>query len=232
MNSDLQVGRIYLSLSAIMEESAMQGLDGCVIRRTFRAGDTVLLNGDTMGYLYYLAKGRVRAEKSSISGGERTFSYISAGYFVCEAVFFAHSTSVGSVVAETPCEIWSFSENYVYTRLFKEHPEIALHIIRSLSMKMVGLYQHVNDLTMHQPQKALAQLLLPWIEEQGVMDKDGSILLKAHMTHQQLADLLGLHRVTVTKTLNELKRLGVLTKDTKAWHIYDQTYLQNVLEED
>ncbi len=232
MASDLQIGRIYLSLSAIMEDSAMEGLEGCVIRRTFRAGETVLLNGDTMGYLYYLAKGRVRAEKGSLSGGERTFSYISAGYFICEAVFFAHSVSVGSVVAETPCEIWSFSETYVYNRLFHEHPEIALHIIRSLSMKMVGLYQHVNDLALHQPQKALAQFLLPWIAEQGQAAEDDSILLSAHMTHQQLADLLGLHRVTVTKMLNELRRLGVLSKDTKAWHIYDLAYLQNLLDEE
>lgn len=231
MSSDLQVGRIYLSLSAIMEKSAMQGLELCVVRRTFRKGEVVLLNGDTLGHLYYLARGRVRADKSSITGGDRTFSYINAGYFICEAVFFAHTASIGAVVAETACEIWSFSETYVYNRLFKEHPEIALHIIQSLSMKMVGLYQHVNDLTVRQPQKALAQFLLPWIEDEGAVQKDGHILLKAHMTHQQLADLLGLHRVTVTKMLNELRVQGILTKDTKAWHIYDQQYLQKLIDE-
>lgn len=231
MNSDLQIGRIYLSLSAIMETSAMEGLEQCVVRRSFRANDTVLFNGDGMDYLCYLAKGRVRAEKGSAGGGERTFSYINAGYFICEAVFFAHSVSVGTVVAETACEIWSFSEAYVYNRLFQEHPEIALHIIRSLSMKMVGLYQHVNDLTVHQPRKALAQLLLPWLAEAGVRQSDGHILLKARMTHQQLADLLGLHRVTFTKMLNELSAEGILTKDTKAWHVYDWEYLNQLLDD-
>ena len=231
MNNDLQIGRIYLSLSAIMEKSAMQGLDQCVVRKTFQKGEVVLLNGDTLGALYYLAKGRVRAEKSHIIGGDRTFSYINAGYFICEAVFFAHTVSVGAVVAETACEIWSFSEAYVYERLFKEHPEIALHIIQSLSMKMVGIYQHINDLTVHQPQKALAQFLLPWIEDEGIVQKDGHIVIKAHMTHQQLADILGLHRVTVSKMLSQLRAQGILAKDTRAWHIYDQQYLQDILDE-
>lgn len=231
MDSDLQVGRIYLSLNAIMENSVIEGLEHCVVRRTFRAGEVLLLCGDTLEHLYYLAKGRVRTENNHVTGGDRTFSYVNAGYFICEAVFFAHSSSVGSVMAETDCEVWSFSERYVYDRLFKEHPEIALHIIQSLSMKMIGIYQHVNGLTVHQPPKALAQLLLPWIDEQGGRQSDGHILLKAHITHQQLADLLGLHRVTVTKLLSAWRAQGILVKDTKAWHIYDRQYLEDLLEE-
>ena len=60
MDSDLQVWRIYLSLNAIMENSVIEGLEHCVVRRTFRAGEVLLLCGDTLEHLYYLAKGRVR----------------------------------------------------------------------------------------------------------------------------------------------------------------------------
>lgn len=229
MHHDLQIGRLYLSLQAIMETSAIEGVADCVNRLHFRKGETILHEGDTLQHLYYLAKGRVRAVNNN-TDTEKTFSYISAGYFICEAAFFAKSTNIGLLVAETSCEIWSFSERYVYEQLLQQHPEIALHIIRSLSIKMVGIYHHVNDLTTRQPHKALAQLLLPWMEEQGVLQTDGSYILNLALTHQQLADLLGLHRVTVTKTLNEWKQQGILTKNRKDWHIYQPDYLQQLLE--
>ena len=176
MDNDLQIGRLYLSLSTLVEAGVIQGVADCVNRLHFRAGETILREGDTLSALYYLAQGRVRADKSSV-GEEKVFSYISAGYFLCEAAFFAKSANVGSLVAETACEIWSFSQRYVYEQLLSEHPEIALHIIRSLSVKMVGMYHHVNDLTVRQPEKALAQLLLPWVAEQGVRQPDGSYRL-------------------------------------------------------
>lgn len=230
MDNDLQIGRLYLSLSTLVETSVIQGVADCVNRLHFQAGETILREGDTLSALYYLAQGRVRADKSSV-GEEKVFSYISAGYFLCEAAFFAKSVNVGSLVAETACEIWSFSQRYVYEQLLSEHPEIALHIIRSLSVKMVGMYHHVNDLTVRRPEKALAQLLLPWVAEQGVRQPDGSYRLAVALTHQQLADLLGLHRVTVTNTLNALKSKGVLLKERKVWLIYDLAYLRRLAEE-
>lgn len=230
MENDLQIGRLFLSLHAIMETSGMEDVADCVNRLQFRAGETILHEGDPMQSLYYLARGRVRVIKCNACE-EKVFSYISAGYFICEAAFFAKSNNIGLLVAETACEIWSFSARYVYEQLLREHPEVSLHIIRSLSVKMVGIYHHVNDLSVRQPKKALAQLLLPWIAQEGVLQRDGSYLLTIPLTHQQLADLLGLHRVTVTKTLNEWKHEGVLSKERKIWRIYKAEELQRILEE-
>lgn len=230
MEHDLQIGRLYLSLQAIMETTVIEGVADCVNRLHFGAGEIILHEGEPLKHLYYLAKGRVRAVNRN-TDAEKTFSFVSAGYFICEAAFFAKSTNIGLLAAETSCEIWSFSERYVYQQLFQEHPEVALHIIRSLSIKMVGIYHHVNDLTLRQPHKALAHLLLPWIEEQGILQTDGSYKLNVALTHQQLADLLGLHRVTVTNTLNELKQQGILVKNRKTWQIYQPDYLRQLLDD-
>lgn len=230
MEKELQIGRLYLRLNAIMTSDPEQ-LNGCVNRLSFQPGEVIAGYGDTLDHLYYLAKGKVRAFNLNAAGEEKTFSYINAGYFLCEAVFFAKGSNTGTLVAESACEIWSFSENYVYQQLFTQHPEIALHIIRSLSVKMMGIYSHVNELTIRQPEKAIAQLLLPWIEEQGALQDNGEYVLDIAITHQQIADLLGLHRVTVTKTLNTLQRKGIMKKEAKRWHIYDVSYLQTVLDD-
>ena len=60
----------------------------------------------------------------------------------------------------------------------------------------------------HSVSEKLARLLLQWSSDGRVTD--GSIRLKISLTHEEMAQLIGTTRETVTRTLSELKKRRVL----------------------
>lgn len=60
----------------------------------------------------------------------------------------------------------------------------------------------------------------------------GGILIKKRITHEDLANITGLSRVTVTNVLNHLDRLKLITKGRRKYTIIDPERLGSFVESD
>ena len=95
-------------------------------RRTYAPDDTIVKEGSTGTALYIILSGRARVERAGTPLGE-----LSAGDFFGELALIEEHPRSATVVAaaETDCLLvpaWEF------TALLKEHPEIAVPIMRAL----------------------------------------------------------------------------------------------------
>jgi CRP-like cAMP-binding protein len=95
-------------------------------RRTYDADDPIVKEGSTGTALYIILSGRARVER----GGE-TIGELGAGEFFGElALIEEHPRSATvTAVTETDCLLFPAWE---FTALLKEHPEIAVPIMRAL----------------------------------------------------------------------------------------------------
>lgn len=229
MDSELQVGQIFLKLNNIMEGD-LERLKPHVSKVYFQEGELIFRYGEQVEQLNYLAKGQIKVVTLNSFGQEKTFSVINAGFFLCDPVFFTQTYNYAMVTAMAPCEVWRFSYDYVMDELCIKHPEIALYLLKTISLKMVGMFNHVNELGMKKPKKAIAHFVCHLVESKGVLKTDGNWWVGIKMTHQQIGDFLGLHRVTVTGTLREMKEEGLLVKSTKGFLILDLKKLHALIE--
>jgi len=60
----------------------------------------------------------------------------------------------------------------------------------------------------HSVSEKLARLLLQWSSDGRVVD--GAIRMKIALTHEEMAQLIGTSRETVTRTLSDFKKQNVL----------------------
>lgn len=80
----------------------------------------------------------------------------------------------------------------------------------------------------HSVSEKLARLLLQWAPDGRVVD--GTIRLKLALTHEEMAQLIGTSRETVTRILSQLKKKGVLDLTGSTLIIKNKAALERMLE--
>jgi CRP-like cAMP-binding protein len=110
--------------------------------------------------------------------------------------------------------------------LLKAHPEVSLLIITSIIRKLRLLGLQVEGLSFLDAQKRVASILLKLMHEVGEPTA-GGILIRKRITHEDLANITGLSRVTVTNVLNYLDRSKLITKGRLRYTIIDRARLES-----
>jgi len=100
-------------------------------------------------------------------------------------------------------------------------PEMAHKLVDLMSERCVHFLHKMETLARKGLIPRLATLLLEKVEN-GVV---------AGMTHKDLADYLGLHRESITATMGELRRAGIVTIERKKIRILQRERLERATQE-
>lgn len=177
--------------------------------RSYAKGQIIYQQGDRADLFYYVRKGRVRIFLSSESGMEKTLTVRERGNVFGEAAFFDGQPRMSSAMALTRCEIIAV-DRAALLRLFGEQPDLAMHMLQYLARTVRMLSSQLDNMTFLQADRRIAQLLL----EMGAHSEATPPLV--HCTHEELGELAGCSRVTVSKTLDRFARLGWLETKYRA----------------
>ena len=91
-----------------------------------------------------------------------------------------------------------------FQRFLQTHADACLSAAQHLSQNCQSAYEMIRSLGLsHSVSEKLARLLLEWSSE-GEETKDG-IRIKVALTHEEMAQLIGTSRETVTRLLGEFR---------------------------
>lgn len=96
----------------------------------------------------------------------------------------------------------------LFSKLIETQPEFATQLISFLSAKIRQLSEQVGTLLFADARTKLL-LLLARLAQRGREEK-GLTTIPQKITHQQLADMIGVHRETVSVLISELVREGII----------------------
>jgi len=129
------------------------------------------------------------------------------------AILGLHSVVSGKpheVTVETlqPSQL-TFIRRDDFLRLLNEHPDACLRAAEHLALDCQSAYDVIRSIGLsHSVSEKLARLLLQWSTDARVAD--GVIRMKLALTHEEMAQLIGTSRETVTRTLSEFKKQRIL----------------------
>lgn len=107
-------------------------------------------------------------------------------------------------------------------RLITHNPQIALRLLDMIGRRLHEVEQRLEELAFKKIPARLATLLLRLSADQGDVIRG--------YTHQDLAELIGTYRETVTQVLNEMKAAGLIDIKRKTIRILDRKGLEEVAE--
>ena len=196
-------------------------------QRKIRAGEMIFMENDVIDTIFYITEGLVKLFIVSHDGREKTMHILGAGQIFGEMSMFE---GLGYCVnAQT------LSDTVVFCSTFKElrdsameDPLIALELLRVVSDKLLVSNQQIKDMIFYDVAGRTANQILVFKKQFGQETPDG-VLIQLTLTHQELANLLGTSRVTVTKILNILEDEGIIEMVNRRILIKDEAKLINYI---
>ena len=103
-----------------------------------------------------------------------------------------------------PCQL-DFLRREDFLRFLQNHADACLNAAQHLSKNCQSAYEMIRSLGLsHSVGEKLARLLLEWAAD-GEKTKEG-IRIKVSLTHEEIAQLIGTSRETVTRVLSEFRQ--------------------------
>lgn len=175
-----------------------------------------------------MGRGKVKVSIFRENGSEKILAIQEDNTFFGESAAFDRYPYFATATALEESDIHVFDIDETET-LLKDHPEVSMLIITAIIRKLRLLGLQVEDLSFLDAQKRVAHILLKLMHEVGEVT-GGGILIKKRITHEDLANITGLSRVTVTNVLNLLDRLKLITKGRLKYTIVDRKKLESFVE--
>lgn len=170
---------------------------------TYPSGAVLFIEKQSFRGVYVLCSGRIKLSMSSSGGRTLTLRIAKPGEVV--GLMASMSGAPYEATAETlePCHV-EFVRHDDFSRFVDKYPEVYQAMLRQLSSQYFGTCEQIRTIGLSgSSREKLARLLLHWSEE-GKITKDG-IQIRVPLTHEQIAELVGSTRETVTRTLSQFK---------------------------
>lgn len=185
--------------------------------RSFSKGDTIYYQGDTPSSFYYLIKGKVKVYMTSAEGMEKILSTAKAGDIIGEAAFFDKKPRISCAEALCDCKLGVINRELL-TNLIQSNPTIALELLNIQATRIRELSAQIDSMTFLQADGRIARLLLQSCSNSS----------NVNLTHEEIAGIIGVSRVTVSKILNEFKRKGYLKTAYRKIVLLEKESLNNL----
>ncbi len=188
--------------------------------RSFSKGDIIYHQGDAAESFYYLKKGKVRVFMTSPDGMEKTLSTASPGEILGEAAFFDKMPRISSAGALTEVEVVPVNEQKLLA-LIRETPRLATELLGIQAARIRQLSAQIDAMTFLQADGRIARLLLQTAAE------NGSNTLA--VTHEEIASIVGVSRVTVSKILSSFAKRGLIRSSYRKLTLADPDALSELI---
>ena len=185
------------------ERKGLSALDtlGSVCR--FRRSETIFGEGDELRCSYKIVSGAVRLSRITEDGRRQIVEFRTAGDFVgfeWDGQYALSAEAVRDVVAVR------FMRTRV-DRLIEERSDVRESLVALIREELRSAHEHLITLGCQGAKERVANFLLQLARKARVNDGE---TLEVDLGRQDMADYLGLTLETISRTLNEFKRIGAI----------------------
>jgi CRP-like cAMP-binding protein len=200
-----------------MTPEELREVERVTTTRAFRRGAIIYTPGETGEALFLLREGAVQIYRMSPEGRKLVIAHL------FPHSFFGEMTCIGQGMYDTFAEVTEDSTIVtmncaILNRLLVSKPEIARRILEAFGRRVLEAERQLEDTVFKGIPARVAALLLREAEGDSV---DG-------LTHQDIAERLGVYRETATNALNELKVAQVISIGRKHISILDRERLARI----
>ncbi|HTT33518.1 MAG TPA: Crp/Fnr family transcriptional regulator [Methylomirabilota bacterium] len=203
-NCSLRTDNFFCGLS----EAALKALQKIKHTTTYPTGAIIFMEGQPTRGIYILCQGRVKLQTTNSDGRTLILKIAQPGEGL------GLSSTITGKPYETTAEILqpaqlAYISRIDFLRFMAEHSDACLHFVEHLGRDCHAAYELVRSIGLSESvSERLARFLLEWSANGSV--SNGLLRVKLALTHQEMAQLIGTSRETVTRTLSEFKKQGII----------------------
>jgi len=177
--------------------------------RRYERNSAIYLPGDHADGVLLLAEGRIRICDFTPDGKQAILAFIEPGEMFGELALIDAHPREERAEAATPATVIMIPGEAMQ-RLMESVPNLFLGITKLIGFRRRRIERRLKTLLFRSNRERLMNLLLELADQYGCRDPAG-ILIDIRLSHQDLANIIGSTRETVTITLGELQDEGTIS---------------------
>lgn len=195
-----------------MPELERQKVERACADRRYHQGATIFAKGDAADSLYIIKQGKVRILSLSDEGTETIVHILKEGEIFGELLLSeekrALTAAAGTDVLAAVLPKGSLED------LLSSVPALSKNFLRLLSRRLMHVERHFAEFGHTWSYHRLTKTLLQLCTDHGTETPKGT-LIALRLTHEDLANMIGTTRETVTTQLNRFRRMGLLKRQDR-----------------
>ena len=189
-------------------------------------GSVVFVGGQTPRGVYLLCEGRAKVCTTSEGGKTFILEIVSPGAVLgLDAVVTDKAYEV-TVETMQPC-LLNFVSREDFIPFLKKHSDACLQAVQHLSREYNLACKVVRSVGLtHSIPERLAKFL--WELSAKALVVDGVVRIKVALTHEEISQLIGTSRETITRTLSEFRKQEIVELKGSTLIVHDKPALERL----
>lgn len=201
----------YLSTIELFDyltEEEMKAVADETTMSTLPAGTVVQTPYGSPDGLYFIKQGKMRMYTLSEDGKQYTNGIIGNGAVYGDTEFFSLGSKDYYIETLSEIIICTFPSK-TFEAFLMAHPKMVINLMKRLSQKIEEQNQMLKQLALYDIKQRLVYWLCKLANSFG-QDQGDFITIDLDLSHQELANMIGSTRESVSLTLKELAKLGII----------------------
>ncbi|MBT3343234.1 MAG: Crp/Fnr family transcriptional regulator [Gemmatimonadetes bacterium] len=192
-----------------LDDEQLEAIALVTITRSFDKDQVIILAEEEGDALFIISDGQVKVSIVSEDGREVILSLLGPGAVFGELSLLDGKPRSANVVATADTGLYMVRRSDFLQLVYKV-PQIAVGLLSELASRLRKTDRKIEGLALLDVTSRISETLLSLADEQGTKTDEG-IQLESRPTHQQIANMSGTTRETVSRVLKRLENEGYVS---------------------
>ncbi len=190
-----------------------------MVSREYEKGQIILLE-ESMGETFFIiTRGTVKVTRLSDDGREVILAMLGESDFFGEMSLLDGEGRSANIVVNENAEVMTLSRRD-FLECLESYPKIAIALLEELAVRLRKSDQQIESLSLSDSEQRIGITLIRLAEEQGTI-KRGNVIVHNLPFQQDIANMAGTSRETVSRTLKLLEDKKLVKRDGSDITIYN-----------
>ncbi len=195
-----------------------------MVSREYEKGQIILLE-ESMGETFFIiTRGTVKVTRLSDDGREVILAMLGESDFFGEMSLLDGEGRSANIVANENAEVMTLSRRD-FLECLESYPKIAIALLEELAVRLRKSDQQIESLSLSDSEQRIGITLIRLAEERGTI-KRGNVIVHNLPFQQDIANMAGTSRETVSRTLKLLEDKKLVKRDGSDITIYNFSAFQ------
>ncbi len=224
MTEDINFLKKFIFFSD-MEDRELSQITKFIKTCHYPEGYNIFFEGEEGTGVYFLKEGRVKVIKSSLSGKEQILDILNPGQIFGEVILFGIDKYPATTRTMDNVTVGVLSKE-LFKDYFKNNQQFAWAMLQEMAQKLYRSQRKIKSLGLRNTKGRVAFLILELFSKQGDNPKKNVSL---DINQQEMSDYIGTSRETVSRTLSQFRKQGLIELQRNHLTILDIEGLRKML---
>ena len=190
-----------------------------MISRTFDSGSYIFLEDSDGEQCFFVVEGSVKVTRLSKDGKEVILAMMGLGDFFGEMSLLDGRSRSANIISLEKTEVLTLNRED-FLEVLQNYPNIAIQLIKEMALRLRKSDRHIVSLSLSDAEKRIALCIIRFADEKGTI-KNGKVNIKKLPIQQDIANMAGTSRETVSRAMKILEDESFISRDGKNLTILD-----------